>query len=147
MTLRSCRVCNGWHDIDEPWPNDCLGHFVRYDQARSETHQFPMFIPDHMPAVQSMLDGKMYDSKSELRKTYKAAGVIEVGNDAKMTVSPPKKPKITRDEIERAVQMVKDGYKPVALDTTSADVGDSGFVDTYDPSTEPLQPNELIGEL
>ena len=147
MTLRSCRVCKGWHDINEDWPRECHGHFVRYDQGRSETHKFPMFIPDHMNAVQSMLDGKMYESKSELRKTYKAAGVIEVGNDAKVTSSPPKKPKITRDEIEQAVAKVKQGYKPAPLETTGSDVTESGFVDTFDPGSSPIEIPQLLGDI
>lgn len=41
----------------------------------------PMVLGDTMTPVQSMLDGKMYDSKAALRATYKAAGVTEVGND------------------------------------------------------------------
>jgi len=42
----------------------------------------PMLIGDTMEGVQSQLDGKMYDSKSALRQTYKEAGVTEVGNDS-----------------------------------------------------------------
>lgn len=36
---------------------------------------------DTIDPVQSQLDGKMYDSKSALRATYKAAGYLEVGNE------------------------------------------------------------------
>lgn len=42
---------------------------------------FPMVMSDVMEPVQSQLDGKLYDSKSALRATYRAAGCIEVGND------------------------------------------------------------------
>lgn len=38
-------------------------------------------IDDTMAPVQSMVDGKKYDSKSALRRHYRAAGVYEVGND------------------------------------------------------------------
>ncbi|MEN1729441.1 MAG: hypothetical protein AAGJ52_13475 [Pseudomonadota bacterium] len=44
----------------------------------------PMVISDSIGGVngvQSQADGKFYDSKSRLRKHYKRAGVIEVGND------------------------------------------------------------------
>lgn len=41
----------------------------------------PLVITDEMTPVQSMLDGKLYSSKSALRATYKRAGVTEVGND------------------------------------------------------------------
>jgi hypothetical protein len=40
-----------------------------------------MVIRDHMKPVMSMTNGKMYDAKSEIRKEYKRAGVVEVGND------------------------------------------------------------------
>jgi hypothetical protein len=36
---------------------------------------------DVMDPVQSQRDGRMYDSKSALRRTYREAGVTEVGND------------------------------------------------------------------
>lgn len=35
--------------------------------------------------VQNPGNGKMYDSKSNLRKAYKAQGLIEMGSDAKVT--------------------------------------------------------------
>jgi hypothetical protein len=44
-----------------------------------------MVIRDGMDAVQSMLDGQMYESKSSLRRTYRQAGVVEVGNDSSYT--------------------------------------------------------------
>lgn len=45
----------------------------------------PMVIRDTMDPVQSMLDGKMYDSKRKLRRTYREGGVEEVGNDPAYT--------------------------------------------------------------
>jgi len=41
----------------------------------------PMIISDGQRPLQSMADGKIYDSKSEMRKGYKQHGVEEVGND------------------------------------------------------------------
>jgi hypothetical protein len=61
----------------------------------------PHLMRDEMPPTQSMLDGKLYDSKSRLRRTYKAAGVVEVGNDATMTPPAPKRPR--REDIKAAV--------------------------------------------
>ena len=37
-----------------------------------------------MDPVRSNLDGKMYDSKRELRRTYKEGGVTEIGNDGEL---------------------------------------------------------------
>ncbi|MDF9301614.1 hypothetical protein P5P81_03320 [Tritonibacter mobilis] len=53
----------------------------------------PMLISDCQNAVQSMTNGQVYDSKSELRKEYRRAGVIEVGNDV-----PTKRATPSRDE-------------------------------------------------
>ena len=98
---RLCKVCRCWHDLDQPWPSECYGHT---DRAASELPS-PMIISDHMNPVQSQLDGKMYDSKSALRATYKAAGVVEVGNDSSFTTDPKpyKPPKPNRNEIEKSV--------------------------------------------
>ncbi|MEM6833294.1 MAG: hypothetical protein AAF562_06685 [Pseudomonadota bacterium] len=49
----------------------------------------PMIITDGMKPVQSMTNGKTYDSKSAIRAEYKRAGVVEVGNDV-----PKEKPKV-----------------------------------------------------
>lgn len=63
----------------------------------------PMIITDTMQPVKSMLDGKIYDSKSHLRSTYKAAGVIEVGNDR----PPPKQRKSDRKGIRESLLKAK----------------------------------------
>lgn len=72
--------------------------------------QCPMVIRDGMDPVQSMLDGKMYDSKSKLRKTYKEGGVVEVGNDPSILdpkPRPKRKPDIKgiRDAFRRGVSL------------------------------------------
>lgn len=41
----------------------------------------PMFIRDDQKPLMSMTNGKIYDSKSEMRKEYRRAGVVELGND------------------------------------------------------------------
>ncbi|WP_299830679.1 hypothetical protein [uncultured Roseobacter sp.] len=41
----------------------------------------PMVISDTQSALQCMTNGKYYDSKSEMRKEHKRAGVVEVGNE------------------------------------------------------------------
>ena len=43
--------------------------------------QSPFVHIDEMAPIESMVNGKIYDSKSALRAHYKAAGVIEKGND------------------------------------------------------------------
>lgn len=64
----------------------------------------PMIIGDTMEeGVQSQLDGKIYTSKSQLRKTYKQAGVTEVGNDP-ARLKPFKKPRPDRKQIRTSVE-------------------------------------------
>ena len=64
----------------------------------------PHVITDVMDGVQSMLDGKMYDSKSHLRATYKQAGVTELGDDSSiMDPKPFKPPPPDKAGIEEAV--------------------------------------------
>lgn len=41
----------------------------------------PMVISDTQRGLMSMTNGKIYDSKSEMRKEYRRAGVEEVGNE------------------------------------------------------------------
>jgi ERCC4-type nuclease len=59
---------------------------------------------DTMGAIRSMSDGKIYDSKSALRKQYKQAGVVEVGDDKSVTNPMPfKRPKVDRKAVSNTV--------------------------------------------
>jgi hypothetical protein len=100
MRERFCRYCKGWHDI-EAIPHNCL---PEPNWNRSELPG-PMLIRDGIEPVQSMLDGKMYDSKRALRATYKAAGVTEIGNDTRILDPKPKeKPKPDEAKIRASVE-------------------------------------------
>ena len=69
----------------------------------------PYVNSDTMDPVQSMLDGKYYSSKSALRATYRAAGVIEVGNDpARLRPKPKTKPDRAgiRESIKKALAKI-----------------------------------------
>ena len=72
----------------------------------------PMLIRDQMDALQGMHDGKLYDSKSALRASYRAAGVNELGNDAPTTAQAPARPGGFREDVARAFNDVRNGYKP-----------------------------------
>lgn len=89
------------------------GKLIPADQYRRPTGPrshlgAPRVITDVMDPVQSMLDGKMYDSKARLRRTYREAGVTEVGNDVKLERAPVKRPKRgdARAALERAASKV-----------------------------------------
>ena len=53
-------------------------------------------------ALKSMADGKMYDSKSAYRKSLKAQGLVELGNDAPSTCEEPEY-KICEKELKRDI--------------------------------------------
>jgi hypothetical protein len=93
-----------------------------YSRGPRSELPFPHLIRDQMGAVRSMLDGQLYDSKSALRATYKAAGVEEIGTDVEGATrqayaSMPAKPPVTMEEIAAAVNKVKQGYRPAPLST------------------------------
>lgn len=75
-----------------------------------------MVVSDQMDAVRCMADGKMYESKSQMRTAHKARGLIEVGNDIPAAMKHaeirPERPKVSKAEIAQAVRKVKQGYRP-----------------------------------
>lgn len=89
--------------------DESIGKLVPADEYQRPTGKrsnlgCPMIVGDTMQPVQSMLDGKMYDSKSALRATYKAAGVVEVGNDSSVTAPKPRaRPKPDRKAVKETV--------------------------------------------
>lgn len=66
----------------------------------------PRIASDIMAPVQSQLDGKLYDSKSALRATYRQAGVVEIGNDPARH-KPFERPKTSRKEIKDVVDRAR----------------------------------------
>ncbi len=80
MTERLCRACDGWHDLNAPWPRECANHFKRTTEARSDLPR-PTVISDSLDSVRSPLTNEPFDSKTQLRRHYKANGVVELGND------------------------------------------------------------------
>lgn len=50
--------------------------------------------------IKSMVDGRIYTSKSALRRSYRERGYIEVGNEE---LKPPPKPKVDRKAVRESV--------------------------------------------
>jgi hypothetical protein len=74
-----------------------------------------MVMSDTMDSVQSMVDGRFYTSKAKIRASYRAAGVIEVGNDpARLRPKAKTKPdrKAIRQSIEKAFAQHASGVRP-----------------------------------
>lgn len=73
----------------------------------------PQLIRDSLPDLKGMHDGRVYDSRSNLYKAYKQAGV-RVKEDGEPDAAPVAS-KISKAEVAEAVGMIKQGYKPAPL--------------------------------
>ncbi|PDT23916.1 hypothetical protein [Rhizobium hidalgonense] len=102
MRKRLCRACSGWHDIDA-WPHNCM---PAQNLAQSDLPS-PHFVSDTID-IQSMHDGRHYTSKAKLRSAYRAAGVVEIGNEKPQ---PIEKPKTDRAAIRNELRRVYAGHK------------------------------------
>lgn len=85
MRSRKCKICDGWHDLEQPWPAECAAHYT------PRGNPAPMTIADSMPWTQHPVTGRYHDSKSALRRDTRESGCVELGNDA---------PKASRPQIE-----------------------------------------------
>jgi hypothetical protein len=103
MTQRYCKTCDGWHDLDEPWPHEQA-------KVKRSSLPLPMLILDTMPETMHTMTGQMMTSKSEFRKVTKARGGIEIGNEK--LKHDFKEDRITKAEIMKNVKKLKQGYKP-----------------------------------
>lgn len=71
--------------------------------------------------VKSMANGKLYDSKSAMRRHYREAGVVEVGNDSSVTpegirsyVSPHARKKTTAEREQYQQRLKHDVEKAIS---------------------------------
>lgn len=73
---RLCRCCKDFHDLDKPWPHNCLSHFGVV--ARDA----PFIRPDGMDVTENPVNGLLYDSKSAYYAAVEAAGchIVEAGS-------------------------------------------------------------------
>ena len=96
------RVSGTWLDADE-FDRRYAEYEERAFQRRPMQGQLcaPMIISDGQKPLMSMSDGKVYDSKSEMRKGYRRAGVIEVGNDVPTKRAAPTKAEKAKRRQER----------------------------------------------
>lgn len=70
----------------------------------------PMVVTDAMAPVVSAADGKMHDSKSSIRASYRAHGLTEVGNDP-ARLKPREKPKTDRRVIKEVIEKAAARYE------------------------------------
>lgn len=101
------RVAMAWVRADEwqvrQWAREDAAFARRANQGELCT---PSIIQDSQGGVrgiQSMGDGKFYDSKSAMRAHYRRDGFVEVGNDSWLT-RPAQTKRSTKAEIEPSVR-------------------------------------------
>ena len=74
----------------------------------------PRLASDHMDPVQCQATGVWHDSKSALRAGYKAAGVIEKGNDRRPPWKMPRTPRaVIRESVRKAAARVERGERNI----------------------------------
>jgi hypothetical protein len=78
MTERWCKVCRGWHDLDQPWPAECDTR----DYSGRGSVPMPMVISDTMPETECLVDGRIYTSKRAMAATHRRSGHVELGTEA-----------------------------------------------------------------
>lgn len=66
MSQRFCKICRGWHDLDQPWPDECLPRVIK---ARSD-----LPVPQIMREISeyaSPIDGRPITSRHERNEDCK----------------------------------------------------------------------------
>lgn len=99
MASRYCRVCGGWHDLNENWPRECAGHFASHYTGNALG--IDIQVVRDTPAYRSMIDGSLIDGRKRHRDHLKAHNCIEVGNDTSHMKRPPPAPDHRRKETLR----------------------------------------------
>lgn len=78
MTQRFCKTCRGWHDLDRPWPDNCLPE-RNWNRADLPS---PRLIRDGLDDVINPIDGRPYSSKSAYYRKVREAGCEIAGSDS-----------------------------------------------------------------
>ncbi|WP_430438992.1 hypothetical protein [Shinella sp.] len=113
---RHCRVCRGYHNVDDAWPYECRAHY-KPRGPRSDTIPTPMLALDSMDPLWHPSTGEYLDSKSAFRAVTKAHGGEEVGNETQ--TDNRVYDHCSDKDVGEAIQMVNQGYKPNASETAS----------------------------
>lgn len=121
-----------WDEFPVVWrPNhplaDSLGMVPRRLAGGHDRDAAPHVISDSLGADlehHGYADGRKTDSKSVFRTWTKQAGLVEKGNDREKPNRPSdaQLAKKLRNDVGRALQMVKQGYKPsLQIDPSARD--------------------------
>lgn len=113
---RHCRVCRGWHNVDDAWPYECRAHY-KPRAARSDTIPTPMLALDTMDPLWHPSTGEYLDSKSAFRAVTKERGGEEVGNEKQSDNRVWDH--CSDNDVGEAIQMLNQGYRPEVNETAS----------------------------
>lgn len=97
MAQRHCDVCNGWHDLEEPWPQACMGH---YHKRKNEERSGIQIMKDIDP-YKSAVTGEVIGGRRQHRDHLRARGLVEIGNE-KVQRKPLESPGGIGNDIVRA---------------------------------------------
>lgn len=89
------------------------GKLVPKSQAVPPNQPTHHIITDSMPETWHPADGKHYTSKSRFRRATKAHDCVEVGNEKQ--TDRRQFDRNARDDVRRAIEMVRQGYRPTVL--------------------------------
>lgn len=105
LRYRVCPDCGDMHDVHD-WPDN--------HRKPGEALCAPSVVSDVMDPVRSQGNGRIYDSKSEIRKHYKRDGFTEVGNDPARLRRKKPKPidgKAIAESVDKAVARFNRGER------------------------------------
>lgn len=99
MRSRLCRACGDFHDLSEPWPDECF--------YGSKFAAGPQVVGDLKP-YKSMISGEIIDGRKRHRDHLKAHGCQEVGNDTSHMNRKPIESKGRKESLHRMLADVSD---------------------------------------
>ena len=110
MPSRSCRVCRGWHDLAETWPEGCLGHFAGRANRSGGTQIIRDIDPYQAVGGDVASGGKppKIGGRRQHREYLKRNGYVEVGNEVMRPRKPDYGPEVTEREVRQVYEQLRD---------------------------------------
>jgi len=105
MTIRFCKVCSGWHDLSEDWPQACYDHFGPKTAA---SIQVIRDIQPYQAVAADVATGQPphISSRSQHREFLKRNNYIELGNE-RIKPKPVDYGDISPREIKRTIEQLR----------------------------------------
>lgn len=108
MASRLCRACHDFHDLDQPWPSACYGHFG--SKAQSSSLQIIKDIDPYQAVGGDIAAGgklPKIGGRRQHREYLKRNNYVEVGNERR-----PQKAdygaEVTEREVRQTYERLRD---------------------------------------